>query len=196
VRVFGYCLASWTSPAQIRTEFAAGGSPPEALPRLDDTGKTIVVVGLAVGMKIIHSRGVIQRDLKPGNILLHERGHLKTSWLGSSRFCDLRLTLTSRDGTPMHIAPEMYEDADCTAAVDVYSFALIVYEGLVGEPVFPATTTLPVLFQKVSQGDQPPLPQSMDATIQQIVTQGWSVDRAARGSFEGIWKPWGGLGSR
>jgi hypothetical protein len=44
------------------------------------------------------------------------------------------------------MAPEMYEAANSTAAVDVYSFSLIAYKVLVGEPVFPATATLPVLF--------------------------------------------------
>jgi hypothetical protein len=84
------------------------------------------------------------------------------------------------------MAPEMCDSADDTAAVDVYSFSLIVYEVIVGEPVFPATTTLPVLFRKLSQGDRPPLPGSMALTVQEIIRHGWSVDPAARGSFEGI----------
>jgi serine/threonine protein kinase len=70
VRIFGCRLATRTSQAQIRTEFAAGGSLREALQRLDDTGKAIVVMGLVIGMRFVHSRGVIHRDLKPANIPL------------------------------------------------------------------------------------------------------------------------------
>jgi serine/threonine protein kinase len=137
LRIVGYCLATQRFPAQIATEFAAGGSLREALPTLDGTGKAIVIVGIVIGMKFIHSRGVIHRDLRPANILLDERGHPKIGDLGSSRFCDLRMTMTSGVGTRLYTAPEMYGDADYTAAVDVYSFALIVYEVLVGKSVFP-----------------------------------------------------------
>jgi serine/threonine-protein kinase len=88
--------------------------------------------------------------LKPANILLDKRGHPTIGDLGSGRFCDLRQTATSGVGTPLYMAPELYEAADYTGSVDVYSFSLIAYKVLVGEPVFPATTTLPVLFQNIA----------------------------------------------
>lgn len=58
--------------SQTGAELPAGGSQREALPMLEGPGKTTVLIGLAVGMKFIHSRGVIPRDLKPPNILLGE----------------------------------------------------------------------------------------------------------------------------
>jgi serine/threonine protein kinase len=184
--ILGYCLATWQFPAQIGMEFAAGGSLREALPRLDDTGKAIVICGVVVGMKFIHSRGVVHRDLKPENIMLDEQGHPKIDDLGSSRFCNLRLTLTSAVGAPLYMAPEMYSKGGYTTAVDTYSFALILYEVLVGERVFPATTTLPVLFASVSQGHRQELPADMKATVRQIIKRGWSVDPDPRDSFESI----------
>jgi hypothetical protein len=84
------------------------------------------------------------------------------------------------------MAPEIYDSEYCTSAVDVYSFAMIVYEGFVGRSAFPATITLPVLCRKVSQGERPQLPESMDSTVQEIIRRGWSVDPDARGSFEDI----------
>jgi serine/threonine protein kinase len=62
VRIVGYCLV-----AQIETDFAAG----DALPRLDDTVKVIVVVEV----ELIHSRRVVRRDLKLADIMFDERGH-------------------------------------------------------------------------------------------------------------------------
>jgi serine/threonine protein kinase len=48
LRIVGYCLATRRFPAQIGTKFAAGGSLRAALPKLDNTGKAIVVVGLSL----------------------------------------------------------------------------------------------------------------------------------------------------
>jgi serine/threonine protein kinase len=76
-------------------------------------------------MQFIHSRGVIQRDLKLANSLLDERRRPKIGDLRSSRFCDSRFAMTSRVATPPYMAPETHEDADYTAAADVYSFSLI-----------------------------------------------------------------------
>jgi serine/threonine protein kinase len=97
----------------------------------------------------------------------------------------MRLILTSGDGAPLYMAPGMY-DTDYTCAIDVYSFALDLYDMFAGQPPFPAATMLPVLFRKVSRGGRPPLPGSTEATIQQIMRRGWSVGPAARGSFEDI----------
>jgi serine/threonine protein kinase len=62
----------------------------------------IVFVGIFLGMKFIHSRELIHQDLEPANILLDNRGHSKISDLRSSRFCDLKFTLTSGVGTRLY----------------------------------------------------------------------------------------------
>jgi serine/threonine protein kinase len=119
---------------------------------------------------------------------MDERAHPKIRDLGSSRFCDLRWTLTSGVGTPLFMPPEMCEDADYTGTVEVYSFALIVYKVFAGQPAFLETLSPTALMKKVVNGARPPLPLSMDTTIQQIIKQDWSVDPTARGSFEEIFK--------
>jgi serine/threonine protein kinase len=138
-----YSLATKRSPAQIGTRYAANGSLRKALdisaPFLDDAGKAVVACGIIVGMRFIHSQGFVHRDLKPESILLDERGFAQIADLGSSRFCGSGLTLTTQVGTPLYMAPETYDECDYTPAVDVYSFALILYELVVGQPAFPAT---------------------------------------------------------
>jgi serine/threonine-protein kinase len=166
LRLVWYCLATERFPVQIATDFAVGRSLREPLLTLNDTGKAIVIVGVVIGMEFIHSRGVIHRDLKQASIRLDERGHPKIGDLGSSCFCDLTSTMTSGTGTPRYVAPEMYEDANCTGAVDVYSFSVIVYAAFSGQPAFPATLSPPALMKKVVEGARPPPPKSMDATIQ------------------------------
>jgi serine/threonine protein kinase len=133
--------------------FPANGSLGEALDKstafVDDTGKAIVVAGVVVDMKFIHSQGVIHRDLKSANILLDGRGSPRIGDLGSSQFFDLSLTMVSTIGTPSYMAPEMFQCDEYSPAVDVYSFSLIAYELLLGEAGFPATLSLGVLMEKV-----------------------------------------------
>jgi serine/threonine protein kinase len=105
LRTVGYYLATEKSPPHIATEFAEGGSLREALPTLNDTEKAVVVVGIVLGMKFMHSRGIIHRDLKPANILLDDRRRPKIGDLGSSRFCDLRLTMTSGVESELSFSP-------------------------------------------------------------------------------------------
>jgi serine/threonine-protein kinase len=107
VRIVEYYLPTPTSPAQIGMDFVAGRSLRDALPRLNDTKKVIVVVGLALVMKFIDLREDIHRDLKLANILFDDRGHPKIGDFGISRFCDLALTATSGVETPLYMAPEM-----------------------------------------------------------------------------------------
>jgi serine/threonine-protein kinase len=152
LRIVGYCFTTPKCPARIGTKFAAGESLPEAPPRLGDTEKAIVIIGIVLGMKFIHSCGVVHRDLKPANILLDERGHPKIGDLGGTRFCDFRKMMTSGVGTLLYMAPEMYEAVDYTAAVDVYSFVLIAYEVFVGKPTFSPTLSLAVLRRRSSRG--------------------------------------------
>jgi serine/threonine protein kinase len=186
LRIIGYSLATQHSPAQIGTEFVSGGSLRDVLGSLDDTQKAIVAIGIVIGMKFIHSRGIIHRDLKPENILLDERGYVKIGDLGSSRFCDLGLTMTNQVGTPLYMAPETYEDAEYTFSVDVYSFSLILYELLVGERVFPSTIASGDLMRRVLSGVRPKLPKSMRSTVKDIISRGWSVKPGKRRMFDKI----------
>jgi Ras-related protein Rab-6A len=195
VRIVGYSLPTSTSPGQIGTKFAVNGSLRCALDArrsgscpsfLDATGVSIILTGLVIGMKFIHSHGVIHRDLKPGNIVIDEHGWPQIGDLGSSRLASLDITLTRDVGTPLYTAPEMYDECEYTSAIDVYSFSLIAYELLVGEYVFPPTISRLVLMKQSLGSHRPPLPELMHPRMKRILRLGWSSDASVRPSFETI----------
>ncbi len=103
-----------------------------------------------------HQRGILHRDLQPGNILLDENGEPLVSDFGLAKWLtessDLTRTLTAF-GTPGYIAPEQAESAagDLTPASDVYSLGAILFSLLAGRPPFVGANALSVIHQAAAQ---------------------------------------------
>jgi WD40 repeat protein/predicted Ser/Thr protein kinase len=116
-----------------------------------------------------HERGILHRDLKPGNILLDGAANTPyvsdfglAKWLGR----DNRLTIApSALGTPHYISPEQARgaSAELTTATDVYSLGAILYEFLSGRPPFIADTPLETL--RLVTDAEPAPPRSFEASV-------------------------------
>src|SRR5215470_5004996 len=92
---------------------------------------------LLEGLEYSHSRGVIHRDIKPGNLLISEMGTAKISDFGIARLEQSHLTLMGEVlGTPYYMAPEQFDGLTADERSDVYSGAVIVYEVLTGRRPF------------------------------------------------------------
>jgi serine/threonine protein kinase len=144
---------------------------------MDDTEIAIVVCGVVWGLMFLHANGVLHRDVKPVNILLDEVGYPQIGDLSTSRLMDLNITQTVGVGTPMYMAPEMYEDYEYTTAVGMFSFGMILYEVVVRRSVFSPTLSRLVLLKKIKANDErAEMPTSMNGTIRQIIKSCWARD--------------------
>jgi len=80
-----------------------------------------------------HGRGVVHRDMKPGNVLVSDMGVAKISDFGIARVQLSHLTQAGEVlGTPYYMAPEQYEGRDVDERTDIYAAGVIVYEVLCG----------------------------------------------------------------
>jgi serine/threonine-protein kinase len=121
-----------------------------------------------------HQRGILHRDLKPGNILLDAAGepHVTDFGLAKRIEGDSRLTQSGAlVGTPCYMSPEQAAGKkDVTILTDVYSLGAILYEQLTGRPPFQAETPLDTVVQVVEREPVAPrhLNPQLDADLETI----------------------------
>ncbi len=131
-------------------KFAEGGSLATRLSEFTDTPESAILVSqLARAVAHAHERGILHRDLKPGNVLFDAGGKPFVSDFGLARWlereCDLTQTLAIL-GTPFYMAPEQTKNAhSITAAADIYSLGAILFHLLTGRPPFRGENAMEVL---------------------------------------------------
>lgn len=128
--------------------------------RSDPRGAANLVATVARAVHYAHQRGVLHRDLKPGNILLDAQGQPHVTDFGLAKQLGTQSSDTrsgSIVGTPSYMAPEQAAARkDLTTAVDTYALGAILYELLTGQPPFDAPTPLDTLMQALEQEPKPP----------------------------------------
>ena len=105
-----------------------------------------LIAKLARTVHYAHEHGILHRDIKPGNILLDQEGEPHLTDFGLARLVETESTVTrtlEALGTPSYMAPEQAigNNAQLTAATDVYGLGAVFYQLLTGHPPFAGGTT-------------------------------------------------------
>ncbi|MAC25623.1 MAG: hypothetical protein CMH59_03960, partial [Myxococcales bacterium] len=128
-----------------------------------------------------HEKGFVHRDLKPANVYVTSLG-AKLLDFGLARKADESgLTVAgSVLGTVCYMAPEQAESAkDATAAADVWSVGVMLYEALAGRRPFDGEAAAPVLAAIATEAP-PPLPESVPEPLRELVAWCLEKDASAR----------------
>jgi serine/threonine protein kinase len=135
-------------------KFAEKGSLQENAASLRDEPRKCVefMAKVADAVDYAHSRGVLHRDIKPGNILLNDRSEPLVSDFGLAKLLDGNSDLTrslTTFGTAGFIAPEQAGHAaiDFTPVADVYSLGAVLFNVLAGRPPFLGSNPVSVIRQ-------------------------------------------------
>ncbi len=115
---------------------------------------------VALALAEAHRQGILHRDLKPSNIMLDGQGRPKVVDFGLARGeDDLALTHPGETpGTPQYMSPEQVQGQPLTAASDIFSLGVILYQLLAGRLPFAGTSLAQLTYQIVHTDPEPLFP--------------------------------------
>ncbi len=141
--------------------------------KLEPRRAASIAIELLAGLGYAHKKGVVHRDVKPGNIMLTASG--------SARVMDFGIAQPAGDaapdapgglrGTPMYLAPEYINSGVYTPKCDVFSAGMVLYEMLTGRPAVSGNNVFQILHRMANEKFTPPsaLNPEVDERLDDIV---------------------------
>jgi eukaryotic-like serine/threonine-protein kinase len=149
--------------------------------RLTPNRTMSLIAQAAEALQAAHDKGIVHRDVKPGNLLVRPNGTLVLTDFGIARAAAAaQLTATGAVlGTASYIAPEQASGNPATALSDVYSLGIVAYQCLSGHRPFEGDTPLEIAMKHVT-GAARPLPEDVPKPIRQVVERAMAKEPFAR----------------
>jgi serine/threonine-protein kinase len=125
---------------------------------------------LCAGLAAAHERGILHRDLKPGNVLIDGQGRAKITDFGLAALAS-DLEAPELAGTPAYMAPEQLGEGRVSYASDIYSLGLVLYEMFTGRRPFASEDSQQVL-ERLHRSDIPRMSaqvQGVDPQVEEVV---------------------------
>lgn len=133
-----------------------------------------VASDIAKALAYAHRRGVVHRDVKPGNVLITADGQVKVTDFGIARAVgtDEQITQTGLVmGTATYFSPEQAQGLGVDGRSDIYALGVVLYEMVAGRPPFVGESPVAIAYQHVREHPEPPsaynpkVPRALEAII-------------------------------
>ncbi len=137
---------------------------------------------VCAGLAAAHQKGVLHRDLKPGNVMIDGRGRARITDFGLAAIAGTVSEADVRSGTPVYMAPEQLAGREVTARSDIYSLGLLLYELFTGRRAIDAGTVEDVRRHHEVSGVAPPsdLVGDLDPAVERVILSCIDRDPARR----------------
>jgi predicted Ser/Thr protein kinase len=126
--------------------------------RVDPDRAGRIAEEVATALQAAHDRGLVHRDVKPGNVMIDRDGRVKVMDFGIARAAaDDTLTQTGAVlGTAAYLSPEQARGDRVDARSDLYSLGSVLYEMLSGRPPFTGDSPVSIAYRHVNDVPDPP----------------------------------------
>lgn len=147
-----------------------------------------LLLDAARGMHYLHSSvpPIIHRDLKSANLLVDDVWRLKVADFGLARIFSKTGETMTMVGSASWTAPELLNHQHATEKVDIYSFAIVVWECLTRETPHRDLTAFQILIQVSQHGLRPPVPSDAPLRLVDLMKACWAENPRERPSFSYI----------
>ena len=137
---------------------------------------------LCAGLAAAHEKGVLHRDLKPGNIMLDSRGQVLITDFGLAALAGQVEGAEVRNGTPAYMAPEQLDGKEVTVRSEIYSLGLVLYEIFTGKRPFESATLADLVRTRNESTPASPstLVHDLDQAVERVILRCMERDPAQR----------------
>ena len=179
-----YDYGSENGTAFLIMEYVEGDALSRTLSRvsrLTPSRAMALIAQAADALHAAHQKGIVHRDVKPGNLLVRPNGTLVLTDFGIARSAAVaQLTAAgSVLGTASYISPEQASGSQATPLSDVYALGVVAYQCLSGQRPFEGDNPLEIAMRHV-RDMPPPLPADIPPLVAQLVERAMAKDPAAR----------------
>ena len=161
-------------------KYYKNGSLIDCYQRLDSTQRFIIIIGIAYGMKHLHSNNVPHGALKPENVLIDDQYQPLLSSYGLSKLLnDFKVPVIRQ----IYMTPSSNNGNEF--ADDILGFSMILYLLLTNQIPFEGDTNNQMI-EKIHKGIRPTIPENIDIEYQKLITECWDADIKQRPPFTTI----------
>lgn len=161
---------------------------PDDQSKQDNTKIQIILIGIARGMMLLHQKNIIHRDLSSMNIVLDQLFRPKITDFGLSKFINKNSQKnTIIPSTIPYEAPEKIDSGNYNHKIDVYSFAIILYEVITKQAPYPKDFTYQIP-EYVKSNKRPKFPANVPLRFKTLIEKCWDHSQENRPEFKEIYQ--------